>query len=58
MGAGDLGAGDGGGAGVGMDLQHGSDLPLSGLGQAFEPVGIRDNSMPHRIPTMFRDLTK
>src|SRR5215217_2905678 len=26
MGAGDLDAGDGGGAGVGMDLQHGSDL--------------------------------
>src|SRR5215213_5057727 len=57
MGAGDLDAGDGGGAGVGMDLQHGSDLPLSGLAQAFEPVAIRDNSMPHRIPTMFHDLT-
>ena len=33
VGAGDLGTGDGRGAGVRMDLQHGSDLPLSGLDQ-------------------------
>jgi len=57
MGAGDLGAGDGRGAGVRMDLQHRSDLPLSGLDQAVEQVAIPDNSMPHRVPTMFRSLT-
>src|SRR3954463_8852700 len=57
MGAGDLGAGDGRGAGVRMDLQHRSDLPLSGLDQAVEQVAVGDNSMPHRVPTMFRDLT-
>src|SRR3954470_5096581 len=57
MGAGDLGTGDGRGAGVRMDLQHRSDLPLSGLDQTVEQVAIRDNSTPHRIPTMFRDLT-
>src|SRR3954468_13295810 len=57
MGAGDLGTGDRRGAGVRMDLQHRSDLPLSGLDQTVEQVAIRDNSMPHRIPTMFRDLT-
>src|SRR3954468_10813268 len=57
LGAGDLGAGDGRGAGVRMDLQHRSDLPLSGLDQTFKQVAIRGNSMPHRIPTMFRDLT-
>src|SRR3954467_5822368 len=57
LGAGDLGAGDGRGAGVRMDLQHRSDLPLSGLDQAVEQVAVGDNSMPHRVPTMFRDLT-
>src|SRR3954454_6972118 len=57
LGAGDLGAGDGRRAGVRMDLQHRSDLPLSGLDQTVEQVAIRDNSMPHRIPTMFRNLT-
>src|SRR4051794_30781598 len=57
LGAGDLGAGDGPGAGVRMDLQHRSALPLSGLDQTVEQVAISDNSMPHRIPTMFRDLT-
>src|SRR4051794_18627040 len=56
MGAGDLGTGDGGGAGVRMDLQHRSDLPLSGLDQTFKQVAVGDNSMPHRIPTMLRDL--
>src|ERR1700759_4018083 len=56
VGAGDLGAGDGRGAGVRMDLQHRSDLPLSGLDQTIKQVAISDNSMPHRIPTMFRDL--
>src|SRR4051812_26933705 len=57
MGAGDLGTGDGRGAGVRMDLQHRSDLPLSGLDQTFKQVAIRGNSMPHRVPTMFRNLT-
>ena len=57
MGAGNLGAGNGRGAGVRMDLQHRSDLPLSGLDQTVEQVAIRGNSMPHRVPTMFRDLT-
>src|SRR4051812_11043815 len=57
MGAGDLGTGDGRGAGGRMDLQHCSDLPLSGLDQTFKQVAIRDNSMPHWIPTIFRDLT-
>src|SRR3954452_13496024 len=57
MGAGDLGAGDGRGAGVRMDLQHRSDLPLSGLDQTVEQVAVGDNSMPHRIPTMLRNLT-
>src|SRR5256885_3368958 len=56
-GAGDLGPGDWCGAGVRMDLQHRSDLPLSDLDQTFKQVAIRGNSMPHRIPTMFRDLT-
>jgi hypothetical protein len=57
VGAGGLGARDGRGAGVRMDLQHRSDLPLSGLDQTVEQVAVGDNSMPHRIPTMFRDLT-
>src|SRR3954447_10022020 len=57
VGAGDLGAGDGRGAGVRMDLQHRSALPLSGLDQTVEQVAVGDNSMPHRIPTMFRNLT-
>src|SRR4051794_37573338 len=57
MGAGDLSTGDGRGAGVRMDLQHRSDLPLSGLDQTVKQVAVGGNSMPHRIPTMFRDLT-
>src|SRR3954454_3067442 len=57
MGAGDLGAGDGRGAGVRMDLQHRSDLALSGLDQTVKQVAVGDNSMPHRIPTMLRNLT-
>src|SRR3954449_12039744 len=57
MGAGDLSTGDGRGAGVRMDLQHRSDLPLSGLDQTVKQVTVGDNSMPHRVPTMFRDLT-
>src|SRR5689334_25236060 len=57
VGAGDLGAGDGRGAGVRMDLRHRSDLPLSGLDQTVEQVAVGDNSMPHRVPIMFRDLT-
>src|SRR3954447_4066754 len=57
VGAGDLGTGDGRGAGVRMDLQHRSDLPLSGLDQTVKQVAVGDNSMPHRIPTMFRNLT-
>src|SRR3954467_6410447 len=57
MGAGDLGTGDGRGAGVRMDLQHRSDLPLSGLDQTVEQVAVGGNSMPHWVPTMFHDLT-
>ena len=57
MGAGDLGTGDGRGARVRMDLQHRSDLPLSGRDQTFKQVAIPDNNMPHRVPTMFRNLT-
>jgi len=57
VGADDLGAGDGRAAGIRMDLQHRSDLPLSGLDQAFKQITIPDNSTPHRVPTMFRDLT-
>src|SRR3954466_9945205 len=57
MGAGDLGAGDGRGAGVRMDLQHRSDLVLSGLDQTVKQVAIGDNNMPHRVPTMLRNLT-
>src|ERR1700759_470561 len=57
MGAGDLGTRDGRGAGVRMDLQHCSDLPLSGRAQTFEQVAVGHNSMPHRVPTMFRNLT-
>jgi hypothetical protein len=56
-GAGDLGPGDWGGAGVGMDLQHGSDLVLSGLGQAFEAIGMFYDGQADRIPTMSRNLT-
>src|SRR4051794_31846914 len=40
-----------------MDLQHRSVLPLSNFAQASKQVAIRDNSTPHRIPTMFRNLT-
>jgi hypothetical protein len=54
--AGDLSAGERCGAGVGMDLQHRSDLPLAGLDQTVEQVAVADNSLPHRVPTMFRDL--
>src|ERR1700759_1636694 len=57
MGAGDLGTRDGRGAGVRMDLQHCSNLPLSGRAQTFEQVAVGHNSMPHRVPTMFRNLT-
>src|SRR4051812_49948168 len=57
LGAGNLGPRDGRGAGVRMDLQHRSALPLSDLDQTVEQVAISDNSMPHRVPTMFRDLT-
>src|SRR4051794_37281918 len=56
MGAGDLGAGDGRGAGVRMDLQHRSDLALSGLDQTVKQVAVGGNSMPHRVPTMLRNL--
>ena len=56
-GAGDLGPGDWGGAGVGMDLQHGSDLVLFSLDQAREAVCVFYNRQPDRIPTMFRDQT-
>src|SRR3954452_19871066 len=56
-GAGDLGPRDGRGAGVRMDLQHRSDRPLSDLDQTFKQVAIPDNSMSHRVPTMFPDLT-
>src|SRR4051812_45706101 len=52
-----ISAGDGRGAGVRMELQHRSDLPLSGLDQTFKQVAIGGNSMPHRVPTMFRNLT-
>src|SRR4051794_41071854 len=51
------GTGDGRGAGVRMDLQHRSALPLSGLDQTVEQVAVGGNSMPHWVPTMFRDLT-
>src|SRR5690348_15230198 len=57
MGAGDLGPRDGRGAGVRMDLPPRSDLPLSSRDQTFKQVAIRGNSMPHRVPTMFRNLT-
>src|ERR1700753_204505 len=57
MGAGDRGPGDGRGAGVRMDLPHRSDLPLSGLDQTVKQVAIGDNSMPYRVPQMFRNLT-
>src|SRR3954470_3779620 len=57
VGAGDLGTGDRRGAGVRMDLQHRSDLPLSDLDQTFKQVAVGGNSMPHRVPTMFRNLT-
>ena len=57
-GASDLGPRDGRGAGVRMDLQHGSDLPLAGLDQTVEQVAVGGNSTPHRIPTMLRDLTR
>src|SRR3954471_1071801 len=56
LGAGDLRPRDGRGGGRRMDLQHRSDLPLSGLDQTFKQVAIRGNSMPHRVPTMFRNL--
>src|SRR3954451_4878334 len=56
-GAGDLSTGDGRGAGVRMDLQHRSDLPLAGLDQTVKQVAVGGNSMPHRVPTMFRNLT-
>src|SRR3954451_4013651 len=57
LGAGDLGPRDGRGAGVRRDLQHRSDRPLSGLDQTFKQVAVGGNSMSHRVPTMFRDLT-
>src|SRR5689334_4125429 len=57
VGAGDLGAGHGRGAGVRMDLQHRSDLPLSGLDQTLKQIAVDGNSMPHRVPTMCRNLT-
>src|SRR3954465_13320517 len=57
VGAGDLGPRDGRGAGVRMDLQHRSDRPLSDLDQTFKQGAVGGNSMSHRVPTMFPDLT-
>ena len=55
-GAGNFGAVDGLGAGIRVDVQHGSPSSWSGR-QTLEPVGILRNSQPDRSPTMFRDLT-
>src|SRR4051812_17258013 len=53
-GAGDLGTGNGCGAGLRMDLQHRSDLPLSGLDQTFKQVAIPDDRPappdPNNVP--------
>jgi hypothetical protein len=40
-----------------MDLQHGSALVHSGLGQAREAVCVFYDRQPDWIPTMFRNLT-
>jgi SRSO17 transposase len=55
--ASDLGAGDGSGSGVRVDLQHASPLSRCGGGQALEAVAILHNRQPNRIPTMLRDQT-
>ena len=56
-GAGDLGANGGCRAGLRMDLQHGSPRSRCRGGQALEPTSVIYDGAPHRIPTMFRDLT-
>src|SRR5215212_6693734 len=57
LGAGDLGADDGSGAGVGMDLQHGLSPSCCCGRKALEAMSIVCDGQPNRIPTMFRDLT-
>ncbi len=55
--AGDLGADGRGGAGVGMDLEHGSCPFLRRRPEALEAVGVVYDGQPDRIPTMLRDQT-
>jgi hypothetical protein len=55
--AGDLGADDRGGAGIGVDLQHGSAPSLRRGPEALEAVGILYDGQPHWVPTMLRDQT-
>src|SRR3712207_1436328 len=56
-GAGDLGPGDWGGAGVGMDLQHSSFPSWRPVPEIVEAMGIGYDSQTNRIPIMLRDLT-
>jgi hypothetical protein len=55
--AGDLGADDRGGAGIGVDLQHGSAPSLRRGPEALEAVGILYDGQPNWVPTMLRDQT-
>jgi hypothetical protein len=53
--AGNLGTDGGGGAGIRVDLQHGSLLTRCVGAEALEAISILYNRKPHRVPTMLRD---
>src|SRR5215210_6022809 len=52
-----LGADDGGGAGIGVDLQHGSSPVQLGGPEALKAIGVLYNRQPNWVPTMLRDQT-
>jgi len=56
LGAGDLGAGERGGARVRVDVEHASPLSWCS-GQASEPPGLLHDSQSNRVPAMFRNQT-
>ena len=55
--AGDLGPDRRRGAGIGVDLQHGSPRSRISSAQGREAICVFYDREPNRIPTMFRDLT-
>ena len=56
-GSGNLGADNGGGPRIGMDLYHGLPPTRGMSGEALEAIGIIYNRQAHRVPTMLSDQT-